>query len=430
MLVRFALVVALCWAAGTAHAQEPTVRVRILSREAPRAVTVQADTAPLAVTLDGRSLGTLRPGDEVEITARGSGVEVRGDVRGRGGRVSLAGEGVAVRAGRLDRRYPGSLEVTGAGRGLQIVNAAPLDAYVAGVVAAEYPFPEIEGAKAQAVLARTYALRRAGTGDYDVDDHTGSQVYRGGGTDVSRRAAAETSGVVLMWNGALAEAPYFSSSGGHTADNDAVWNGAALPYLRGVPDPYDAEAPHHEWETVVGRSRLHRVLSARFGGRVTGFSVVRRSRSGRVVEVALDGARRPTISGGQFRRAVNAELGSRTIRSTRFDVRRDGGTYVFTGGGFGHGVGMSQYGARGQARAGRSYRDILGHYFAGTTLGTVGGGPAVATLDRPAPGYGAPVTTAPPVGVRGVEVRRRPTPRREAREEAQQARRPKRRVAW
>ena len=433
MCVRIALVAAVCCAAGLAQAQESTVRVRVLSREAPASVTVRADATPLAVSVDGRPVGTLRPGQRAEIAAGGAGVEVRGDVRGRGGRVSLDGDGVALRAGPLDRRYAGSLEVSRAGGALQVVNAAPLGAYVSSVVASEYPFREIEGAKAQAVLARTYALRRAGGPNaYDVDDHTGSQVYRGAGaeTDVSRRAAADTRGEVLLWAGALAEAPYFSSSGGHTADNDAVWNGAPLPYLRGVPDPFDAGAPHHEWETVVGQSRLHRVLSARFGGRVTGLRVLRRSRSGRVVEIELHGARRPTITGSQFRRAVNAELGSRTIRSTRFEIARDGGTYVFSGGGFGHGVGMSQYGARGQAQAGRSYRDILGHYFAGTTLGSVGGpqtgGAPVATVGRPAPGSAA----APPVGMGGVEVRRRPTPRREAREEAQQARRPKRRVAW
>ena len=415
------VLVAAALAAPPAHAQEPTVRVRVLDREAPAQVSVWAEAAPLAVAVDGRAVGTLAPGDALDVSVRGGAVEVRGPgVRGRGGRVETDGRGVRVRAGRVERRYAGSLTATAVGGRLELVNAAPLEPYVSSVVAVEYPFAEVEGAKAQAVLARTYALRRAGArGHYDLDDHTGSQVYRGvdAETPVSRRAAAETRGETLLWGGALAETPYFSSSGGHTADNDVVWTGAPLPYLRGVADPYDAGSPHDAWESVVGRDRVHRALTARFGGRVTGFRVVRRSRSGRVAEVALEGARRSTVSGNQFRSAVNAALGARTVRSARFDVARDGGSYVFTGSGFGHGVGMSQYGARGQARAGRSYREILGHYFAGTTL-AAGAGP-YAVLDRPAPALAAP----PAPGTAGVAVREGPVG-------GGAADRPRRRAGW
>lgn len=425
------LLVALAFSAGPALAQEPAVRVRVLSREAPPAVEVSAEAAPLAVVVDGRTVGTLGPGAALRVVPSGAGVEVEGGgVRGRGGRVVVAGPGVRVRAGRTDRRYAGSLEATAAAGRLELVNEAPLEAYVSSVVASEYPFREIEGAKAQAVIARTYALRRGGAGGaYHLDDHTGSQVYRGtdAETETSRRAAAETRGEVLRYGGALAETPYFSSSGGHTADNESVWAGAPLPYLRGVADPYDAASPHHAWETTVDAGRLHSALSDRFGGRVTGFSVARQSRTGRVVEVALEGAGRPTISGGQFRSAVNAALGAKTILSTRFEVARDGGAYVFTGGGFGHGVGMSQYGARGQALAGRSYRDILAFYFAGTALAGTGGD-RYAALDRPAPPT-APAYAAPPVaGAGGVVVRRRPAPRREA--PAAAPTRSTRRVAW
>ena len=423
------LLVALLLAAGPGWAQEAAVRVRVLSREAPADLTVEAEAAPLAVAVDGRPVGTLAPGARLQIVRRGREVEVWGaGLSGRGGAVRVDG-GVRLRAGRTDRRYVGVLEASAADGPFEVVSVVPLEAYVSSVVASEYPFPEVEGAKAQAVLARTYALRRTGAqARYDLDDHTGSQVYRGAGaeTEVSRRAAAETAGEVLRYDGALAETPYFSSSGGYTADNDAVWAGAPLPYLRAVADPYDADSPHHTWETTVGQDRLHRALSDRFGGRVRGFTVARRSRSGRVAEVTLDGARRPSISGSQFRSAVNAELGAQTIRSTRFEVARDGDAYVFTGGGFGHGVGMSQYGARGQARAGRSYRDILAYYFAGTALDGGAGGPYLA-LDRPAPGSAPTYAPAPPrPEVGGVVVRRRPTPRRDARA----AERPKRRVAW
>ena len=96
-----------------------------------------------------------------------------------------------------------------------------------------------------------------------------------------------------------------------------------------------------------------------------------------MLTIRLEGAGRETITGSQFRRAVDAAIGARTVRSTRYDVSLQGDEYVFTGGGFGHGVGMSQFGAVGQARAGRSYREILAHYFVGTDVsGSAPRGPA------------------------------------------------------
>ena len=114
------------------------------------------------------------------------------------------------------------------------------------------------------MLVRTYALKSRGKyGDYDLVDHVGSQVYRGieSETPIARRAADETQGQVLTHRGDLIEAVYSSSSGGHTADNDAIWNGRPLPSLRGRQDPYDRGAPDHEWTTSVDRRELHRALS-------------------------------------------------------------------------------------------------------------------------------------------------------------------------
>ena len=105
----------------------------------------------------------------------------------------------------------------------------------------------------------------------------------------------------------------------------------------------------------------------------------------------LVGRRTETVTGTQFRQAVNAAVGARTVRSTRYDVATEGDRLVFTGGGFGHGVGMSQYGALGQARAGRSYRDILAFYFAGTDV--TGGAPMLAA--QSVGSAGAPVPRVP-----------------------------------
>lgn len=389
-----------------AQAQSTTVRVRLFGAERPSAVEIESAGSPLHVTVDGRGVD-LRP--PIRARVSGSRVELSAAGRSVSGRSIDVGPGpVIVRDGSRVRAYDGHLALRSDGGRLEIVNHVALPDYVASVVASEYPFREIEGVKAQAVLARTYALRRQNAHPtYDLDDHQGSQVYKGREvvTDVTRAAERETAGQVLTYAGALAETPYSSSSGGHTADNEAVWAGTPLPYLRGVADPYDAASPDHSWQTSGDVDAVHRALSGRFGGTVRGVEVAERSRSGRAVTVRLDGARRASISGEEFRSAVNAALGYRTIRSTLFDVSRRGSRYTFEGRGFGHGVGMSQYGARGQAQAGRSYQEILAHYFVGTTLSTPGGvatpvAVAVArTLPARAPSAGTP---------------RWPTPRREA----------------
>ena len=101
---------------------------------------------------------------------------------------------------------------------------------------------------------------------------------------------------------------------------------------------------------------------------MSAFETAGRAASGRVLNVRLSGSRSQTVSASQFRSVVTTAFGARTLRSTHFSFEKSGNRYVFSGRGFGHGVGMSQYGARGQAREGRSYQEILSFYFAGTNL--------------------------------------------------------------
>ena len=370
------------------------VRVLILGDASLNQTTLEAVGAPGQLAMDGRPLEAVPAGERVEVRRTGS--EVRVTVAGRehrGRELTFDAAEIRLRSGRTDRRYPARLAVTVDRGEIRLVNHAPLETYVASVVASELNFPEIEAAKAQAVLARTYALRRRGrTATYDLLNDQRAQVYRGLSTitPTSQRAAQETAGQILTYNGELADAYYSSSSGGHTANNEAIWNGAPVPYLRGVPDPYDTASPDHSWRTTAPRDAVLRALSERFGGTVTGARVERRSPNGRVLAVRLDGADREIITGSQLRRAVNAAAGARTVRSTRYDITLQGSDYVFTGGGYGHGVGMSQFGALGQARAGRSYREILAHYFVGTDVsGGSASAPLVAGSRASAPAHAA-----------------------------------------
>ncbi len=400
---------------GTAAAQQqPTVRVRLFGGPTLGTARLSPTDAPLAIRMDGAVVATVPVGASVSVDRSSGGrVNVEGDGLNERGTVleieAPAGSAVRLQSGRIDRRYRGMLRITQASSSrILVVNHVALPDYVASVTAHEYPFPEIEGVKAQAVLARTYALHRAAPErDYDLDDHQGSQVYLGVGaeTAVSREATLATYGQVLRYGGGFIEAVYSSSSGGHTADNETVWGTTPVPYLRGRPDPFDAEAPDHTWRVTVDARQLFDVLSARWGG-VTGISVADRSREGRALSVALHGSRTPTVSATDFRAVVNARLGGRTLRSTHFAISMEGDEVVFTGRGFGHGVGMSQYGARGQARAGRSYTDILAFYFSGVTLDVL----PHARGATPPTGGPLLADAAPAVGTRGAELPRAPGP--------------------
>jgi len=359
-------------------AQDATVRVRLLERKAPTTVAVSAERGPVQLRVGPALLGTLAAGETatVETDRRGVTVRFRAVIETveQVAFVPRDGADFRLRSGSIDRHYHGALTVSpddDRGGRLQLINTVGLEDYVASVVASEYPFREIEGIKAQAVLARTYALKSRDKYDgYDLVDHVGSQVYRGIGseTEYARRAAEATYGEILTYRGAPIEAVYSSSSGGHTADNDAVWNGRPLPYLRGRHDPFDRIAPDHEWVTSVERDRLLRALSQRYGMRVTGLTVAETTREGRVRSLRLLGPQPRTFPANDVRLALNAAFGPRLLRSTFFQLHLRGDRYEFHGRGFGHGVGMSQHGAREQARQGYSYRDILAFYFDGTRL--------------------------------------------------------------
>ncbi|MDX1438761.1 MAG: SpoIID/LytB domain-containing protein [Rubricoccaceae bacterium] len=363
----------------SAQRSEPIIRVHVLARVAPQTLTVRAtdgtltiysnrDDTPIHRLMSGESTTIERVGDRIRISTPG------GTVQARVAEVVPSNHStVDIRTGSHHRRYHGalSIEIDNSRRALRLVNYVPLEDYVASVVASEYPFQEIEGVKAQAVLARTYALRsREPDQPFDLEDDTRAQMYEGAEreTSISREAVEATRGKVLTYRGSLAEALYYSSSGGHTASNEDIWNTRPISYLRGRPDPYDSAAPDHRWTTSVSAHRLLSALSQRYGGSVSAIETAQRAPSGHVTRVRLVNSRQGSITGSQFRSAVNATFGSRTLRSTNFSVERNGSHYVFHGKGFGHGVGMSQFGARGQALQGRSYIDILSFYFVGTTI--------------------------------------------------------------
>ena len=142
------------------------------------------------------------------------------------------------------------------------------------------------------------------------------------------------------------------------ASNEAVWDGPARPYLRGKEDPYDGASPHATWRASLDRQTLLKRLSEKYGFDVRGFIADDKSAGGRVrtVELLGPGSRRASMSGNDFRLFANEQTDDLGIRSTLFDAERRGGRYVFEGRGWGHGVGLSQYGAPRWPSAGRTTR--------------------------------------------------------------------------
>jgi stage II sporulation protein D len=340
------------WAAWAAEAAD--ARVRVLLHQGPGPVLVEREGSAEAekVTRIVPAAGGLRAN--------------RGPVQSSW---RASGRGIAR---VLQMRVRGDLEVIPTEAGLAVVNELSVEDYVAGSLAREMsPSWAPAALRAQAVVSRTYALpqRRAKRGEpYHLQADTSSQVY--GGVDAEsgpvREATAATRGQFLTYRGAPILAVFHSASGGGTASAEEVW-GERLAYLMSLPVEGEDDSPDTYWRTAISGTTLGRAAEA-LGlsvGRVRRVRVLRRSGSGRVLEIELEGPRGAIRVEG---RALRGALGESVLRSTLFQVRPEGDDFLFFGSGHGHGVGMSQWGARAMALRGASHREILESFYPGTRL--------------------------------------------------------------
>ena len=245
-----------------------------------------------------------------------------------------------------------------------------LEDYVTGVVGAEMPaLFSSEALKAQAVIARTYALKANSMGQV-LSDNESTQSYKDNGELASlwggsyssyyskiKDAVNSTKGVYLTYNGNYIEAVYHSTSNGRTEDSSNVW-GNSYPYLVSVDSVYDNTNPSFS----ISKSFSYSDLSSKLGIGVNSsseFNILGYTSGGRVSSISIDGNQ---FSGVSFRSMLG-------LRSADFDIVKNDDGVVITTRGYGHGVGMSQYGANGMGKAGYSYSDILLHYYPGVSLG-------------------------------------------------------------
>ncbi len=221
--------------------------------------------------------------------------------------------------GLANGSYRSRLVLSRDGSGVLVVNNVGLEQYLYGVVPSEMPASwPAEALKAQAVVARSYALKsRRPTGAYDVFADVRSQVYRGvaAETSASNAAVRTTRARVVTVGGEIAQTFFFSTSGGRTATNEEAFGGSPISYLRSVDDPYDDLSPYHTWTARFTAAQARRKLKSVTLGRLQGLQVASRTGSDRAATVTVRGSGGDqTVSAA----TVRTLLGLRSTWITRF----------------------------------------------------------------------------------------------------------------
>jgi SpoIID/LytB domain protein len=257
--------------------------------------------------------------------------------------------------------------------GFNVINLIDLEDYLLSVLPSEMPSGwALEALKAQAIAARSYAVANIGkhaSDGYDLKATIEDQVYSGVSTENenSNRAVAETEGLVLKHQGKPVAAFFHSTSGGSTELAEHVW-GKPLPYLQAVPD-YDDSSPHFSWTRRMAVSDLEKALPDI--GKLLSLSVVSRTPSNRAQYVLVNGSDSCRLLTGQSVRHICK------LPSTLFNIGCEDNGYVFAGRGFGHGLGMSQYGARAFADQGYNAAQILSYYYKDVTVDFIAATPGI-----------------------------------------------------
>ncbi|KHE68446.1 stage II sporulation protein D [Halobacillus sp. BBL2006] len=255
------------------------------------------------------------------------------------------------------------------------VEKVPLETYVARVVASEMPADfELEALKAQALAARTYITRHmvqesAVSEQADVTDTVNHQVYKNdqelrqqwqdqyaSNMEKINQAVKATSGEIITYEHQPITAAFFSTSNGYTENAEDYWEDN-IPYLKSVESPWDQASPKFTDQKVVSLEELQAALGIDLSVDLSQTKMTKTE--GNRVEKVVFGDQ--TFSGREIREKLN-------LPSSDFTIQQKGSHVIFTTKGYGHGVGMSQYGANGMAKTGKNYKDIVHHYYQNTEI--------------------------------------------------------------
>jgi stage II sporulation protein D len=265
------------------------------------------------------------------------------------------------------KAYRGSLEIHNVLGSIDVINVVSLRDYLKSVVPSEIPADwNAEALKSQAIASRTYALyhmlHSRSKRLFDLDATTSFQVYRGISSEKQSTgdAVERTDGEIVTYDGSPILAYFHSTCGGRTADDRDVWSGGDQPYLNSIQCTYCSESPHFRWQTDLALADIRKSLqrNSRFTGQIR--SVAFRNHDGRVTSVTVRHSQGScSMTGNEFRLLFN----SGTVKSTSFHSKKYKGGLLLNGNGWGHGVGLCQWGAKGMAENGKTYKNILQYYY-------------------------------------------------------------------
>jgi stage II sporulation protein D len=359
--------------------EEPTVR--ILLQKNPSSITLRSNTKLKIKT--GDKNGTVSGRISLHFKPSLKIITPEGSIKNPGYPVSV--ESTRRFIGINGNVYPGKIVISEFGD-ILIVNHVKIEDYLKGVIPYEMgnlPENQIEALKAQAVAARSFVMaHRKPNEPFDISTTIWDQVYGGvSKTDkIINKAVESTRGVVGIYHGKIIDAKYSSTCGGVTENNENIWVGKRVPYLRSVRDAgWDRKdfcrfSPHYRWERIYDKKDFFEVVKKQiqdfFGKtpeKIEWIRITKRTRTNRVriIEINTD-IGKFYLEKDQIRRLFSDHRGS--LKSLMFQIKVKSSQIIVAGKGYGHGVGMCQYGAMEMAKEGYNYKRILTHYYKGIRL--------------------------------------------------------------
>lgn len=365
--------------------------VRVLLNDDSNELILTVNT-PVYLFIGDKRLALVNKGNKIRFTAAGRGVTASIGNRNYSGkeiRLEQKDKSSLIRLNYAS--YRGSIRVVNEYGFVRLINSLSLEDYIKGVMTKEMPVGKgnenYEALKAFAICVRTYTIMKMGERKeyFDVYADVKDQVYGGADSEhkLATKAVEETDGMILTYSGVPAVCFYHSTCGGFTENVVNVFNHSNGPYLNGVKDgelSYCSISPRFQWEESYSDTEfIRRLKNADLLNPETNYSlqkieVVSRFNSGRVNELKIEvkssqnSTETLSLFSNRIRSVIKNSDNNGILRSTMFDVNFSAGKIIITGKGFGHGVGLCQYGAIRQSNLGKTYTDILSHYFPGTKI--------------------------------------------------------------
>lgn len=343
---------------------------------------------------DKTRIALIKPGNKINCSEANGGVILKINDESFDGKIFYLTSADDLELINVNaKNYRGKIQISSSGNSVHIINIINPEDYVKGVLAKEMPIGKneenLEALKALAVCVRTYALQKVRDGKiyFDLYADTRDQVYGGADAEspITNKAVEQTKYRILKYENNPALVYYHSTCGGFTESSQNVFTKEIIPYLSGVKDgsdPYCKISPRFEWketfskELIIERLKNYSLLdNSDFN--IDEVQILSRFDSGRVNElefkVTSAGGKDKSIivRGNEIRSVLRTADGKNILWSTLFDISTERSNIVLVGNGFGHGVGLCQWGAIALSKMGWSYEEILEHYYPGTHEGTL-----------------------------------------------------------